>query len=103
MRISCNTASVFFQNFMIPKTQHAITTLVQHFGSLAIFLNPHCMLASVKLNHQTMLRTTKIDNKLTNRILTSEFHLESARTQKLPQLLFCVGLPSPESACTPTN
>jgi len=52
-----------------------ITALIQHFGSLTIFLNLRGMLTSVKFHHQAVLGTTKIDNELTDWILAPKFRL----------------------------
>jgi len=65
-----NAISIF-QNFRIPKVQHAITSGVEPVVPTKIVL-PFGVLSAVEFNHQTVFMTDKVDDEGTDRSLAAK-------------------------------
>ena len=64
------------QNLIIPKTDHRVTFFVKPGIPLSIFpgLVRQCMLTAIQFDDELSLEAHKIDDILSNRVLTSKLH-----------------------------
>jgi len=60
------------QHLVVPKTQNRKSVTMQHSISLDIFFFLLCMLTTIDLNHNLLLKTDEIYNVITDRLLSSE-------------------------------
>ena len=60
------------QHIMIPKTNDSVTLLIQFVCATSVGADLGGMMASIKLNDEFVFQTTKINNMVSDRMLTTK-------------------------------
>ena len=81
----CQDTLDILQHLVVPKTHDREALRPEPCISRSIFFSLFDMLSTVYLNDQIPIQTNKIDNKSSQRLLTSELHpIELFESQMLP-------------------
>ncbi len=80
------------KNLIVPKSEHAETSRLQYLRAILVILCPLSMLSPIYLDDQSIFQADKIEDIITEWMLTTKFQtVNFATSQIIPQSVFRLG------------